>query len=492
MEKETFQIMKRPGFESEPIKVRTNFFEVTKLPKMNITHYDVTISPEVSSRLSRKVFNNFLEENQEALGGVKPVFDGRANMFTHKQLSFENKSFEVKLEKGSVFIQRPPATFKITIKKARDIDMEDLFQFLNAKGNMTNNCEMVINAMNIIIRHEISAKHPIVDNSFYTPRGATSLHEGIEAWQGYYQSAHPTRGKMMINIVLSATTFYKAGPLIQLVAKILDLRSPNDLCEGLSDMECQIVEKNIKNLRINDNHRPEYRQKFRIEKLTQTSASDIMLEANGNKINVETYFQNIYNRRLLYPFLPCVIVRKNNYLPIEVCDIVPKQRYMRKLNEIQTADLIKFARQNPTIWENRIQTGLNILNYRNNEYLKQFGMEVSNNMAVVNARILPTPTIQYHNHAGLHGTSRPTYYQVLYDENGFDANRLQTLSYNLCHIYARCTRAVSLVPPVYYARLAAKRARLYSFCYTDTKSSEGGKNVAVAVREELRKVMYFI
>ncbi|PKY55107.1 Piwi-domain-containing protein [Rhizophagus irregularis] len=803
--------MKRPGFESEPIKVRTNFFEVTKLPKMNITHYDVTISPEVSSRLSRKVFNNFLEENQEALGGVKPVFDGTANMFTHKQLSFENKSFEVnylvKLEKGR--------TFKITIKKARDIDMEDLFQFLNAKGNMTNNCEMVINAMNIIIRHEISAKHPIVDNSFYTPRGATSLHEGIEAWQGYYQSAHPTRGKMMINIVLSATTFYKAGPLIQLVAKILDLRSPNDLCEGLSDMECQIVEKNIKNLRINDNHRPEYRQKFRIEKLTQTSASDIMLEANGNKINVETYFQNIYNRRLLYPFLPCVIVRKNNYLPIEVCDIVPKQRYMRKLNEIQTADLIKFARQNPTIWENRIQTGLNILNYRNNEYLKQFGMEVSNNMAVVNARILPTPTIQYHksskkdhvqpnggswnlrdkkvingatlsswsvlaflsykdlsdqvikffvrelittcqdtgmniserdppicrenpigdteeslkkawlkakskargvkpqlilcilpntgsdlyakikrvsdtvigvatqcvqsvhmknpkkqycanvclkmnvklggdnsflipghiqfledeptiligaavthlspgdtkspsyaalcgslnakasryaaslrvqrgsteiiaelanmvkelfkifyqncgvkpkkilfyrngisesqfmdvlnseltaikdacqsleadyrptitfvviqkrhhtrffpiekknadksgnclpgtvvdmdithpfefdfyllSHAGLHGTSRPTYYQVLYDENGFDANRLQTLSYNLCHIYARCTRAVSLVPPVYYARLAAKRARLYSFCNADTESSEGGKNVA--------------
>ncbi|PKK44794.1 Piwi-domain-containing protein [Rhizophagus irregularis] len=95
-------------------------------------------------------------------------------------------------------------------------------------------------------------------------------------------------------------------------------------------------------------------------------------------------------------------------------------------------------------------------------------------------------------HAGLQGTSRPTYYQVLYDENGFDANKLQTLSYNLCHIYARCTRAVSLVPPVYYAHLAANRARLYSFRYTGTESSKGGKNVAVAVREELRKVMYFI
>jgi eukaryotic translation initiation factor 2C len=50
----------------------------------------------------------------------------------------------VELEKGSAPMtkKRPPQGFKIVIRKARDIDMEDLFQFLNAKGNMTNNCKM--------------------------------------------------------------------------------------------------------------------------------------------------------------------------------------------------------------------------------------------------------------------------------------------------------------------------------------------------------------
>jgi hypothetical protein len=50
----------------------------------------------------------------------------------------------MKLEKGSEPVSRrhPPETFKITIRKARDIDMEDLFQFLHAKGKMTNNCRM--------------------------------------------------------------------------------------------------------------------------------------------------------------------------------------------------------------------------------------------------------------------------------------------------------------------------------------------------------------
>ncbi|PKY60706.1 Piwi-domain-containing protein [Rhizophagus irregularis] len=224
--------------------------------------------------------------------------------------------------------------------------------------------------MNIIIRHEISAKYPTLRNPFYTPQGATSLREGIEAWQGW--------------------STYSDG------SKILGLRSPNDLRRGLSDMERQKVEKRIKNLRINDNHRPENKRKFKIEKLTQTSASDTMLDVdNSNKINVETYFQNKY-RRLLYPFLPCIIARKNIHLPIEFCDVIPEQRYMRKLDRDLSDKMTNFARQNPTIRANRIQTGLNILNYQNNEYLKQFGMEVSNNMAVVNARILPTPTIQYH------------------------------------------------------------------------------------------------
>ncbi|KAG0475514.1 hypothetical protein HPP92_015200 [Vanilla planifolia] len=56
-------------------------------------------------------------------------------------------------------------------------------------------------------------------------------------------------------------------------------------------------------------------------------------------------------------------------------------------------------------------------------------------------------------HAGIQGTSRPTHYHVLFDENKFSADGLQTLTNNLCYTYARCTRAVSVVPPAYYAHL---------------------------------------
>ncbi|OAY68389.1 Protein argonaute 7, partial [Ananas comosus] len=64
-------------------------------------------------------------------------------------------------------------------------------------------------------------------------------------------------------------------------------------------------------------------------------------------------------------------------------------------------------------------------------------------------------------HWGMKGTSRPTHYHVLWDENHFNSDEAQKLIHNLCYTFVRCTKPVSIVPPAYYAHLAAYRGRLY-------------------------------
>lgn len=61
----------------------------------------------------------------------------------------------------------------------------------------------------------------------------------------------------------------------------------------------------------------------------------------------------------------------------------------------------------------------------------------------------------------MQGTSRPSHYHVLWDDNGLSADELQQLTYQMCHTYVRCTRSVSIPAPAYYAHLVAFRARYH-------------------------------
>jgi hypothetical protein len=80
-------------------------------------------------------------------------------------------------------------------------------------------------------------------------------------------------------------------------------------------------------------------------------------------------------------------------------------------------------------------------------------------------------------HQGLQGTSRSAHYNVLYDDNKMSADDLQEITYRMCYLYARSSRAVSIVPSAYYAHLVAARAR----CYRETGvsgTSQIGSNLS--------------
>lgn len=49
----------------------------------------------------------------------------------------------------------------------------------------------------------------------------------------------------------------------------------------------------------------------------------------------------------------------------------------------------------------------------------------------------------------------------MHDEIGFTADKLQGLTNSISYMFARATKAVSLVSPAYYADLACERGRCY-------------------------------
>lgn len=99
-------------------------------------------------------------------------------------------------------------------------------------------------------------------------------------------------------------------------------------------------------------------------------------------------------------------------------------------------------------------------------------------------------------HAGLKGTSRPTHYRVLVDENNYGPDGLEMMTYWLCYLYCRCTRSVSVVPPAYYAHHAAFRARLLmesdSSDDASSEASHGSGQQFTQFNDRILNVMFYV
>ncbi|KAL3236884.1 hypothetical protein MRX96_022138 [Rhipicephalus microplus] len=108
-------------------------------------------------------------------------------------------------------------------------------------------------------------------------------------------------------------------------------------------------------------------------------------------------------------------------------------------------------------------------------------------------------------HFGIQGTSKPSHYYIVWDDSDFSADDLQKLSFYLCHTYARCSRSVSIPAPVYYAHLAAYRAKNHVISKVDVSSSSSDSSggsadsittsqyvQAVKVLDNLQTAMYFV
>lgn len=100
------------------------------------------------------------------------------------------------------------------------------------------------------------------------------------------------------------------------------------------------------------------------------------------------------------------------------------------------------------------------------------------------------------------GTARPAHYTVLLDEifradHGANAaNVLEKITHDMCYLYGRATKAVSICPPAYYADLVCTRARIHqNELFDDARSIASGEQARIGgrtVHNNLKDSMYYI
>ncbi|EJF62043.1 Piwi-domain-containing protein [Dichomitus squalens LYAD-421 SS1] len=93
-------------------------------------------------------------------------------------------------------------------------------------------------------------------------------------------------------------------------------------------------------------------------------------------------------------------------------------------------------------------------------------------------------------HSGLQGHVKATHYVVVYDENKLDADTIQQGTHTASYMYARATKAVSLIPAAYYADIACERGREYLNVLMNASDDSRSSAAETADREAQKEATF--
>ncbi|KAF8128683.1 Piwi domain-containing protein [Boletus edulis] len=386
----------RPDFgtEGKEIKLRTNFFPV-RVPKGPLYEYDVAITPAAGTsarRVKRRIYQ--LAEQTTAWTQAnmtgKVAHDSSAKLISSFELP---QPLTIKVPYYDEDESGPPQQggkeYTLTIKFIQEIDTSNLLSYLAGQSQFRNyDILPVIAALNLVLASVPGRTGVMVGRNRYFFRSAAvpqSLGGGLEAWKGFYSSIRPAHKQLMVNVNVCTTAFYTPGNLA--VAMMTFERSSFG---ARMEVFC-------KSVRVKTTHLG-YRKS--VKRLVRHTAKTYKFDTpEYGRVSVEEYFKRKYNIRLQHPDLQLVDVggQKTNYLPAEVCEILPDQPYRGKLTDENTAAMITIACQPPNVnGEAIVNQGLNHLGLKvAGPELQSFGVAIGPDMAVVPGRILPKPGIGY-------------------------------------------------------------------------------------------------
>nr|GMD81722.1 protein argonaute 10-like [Ipomoea batatas] len=393
----------RPGYGQLGVKciVKANHF-LAELPDKDLNQYDVTITPEVSSRtVNRAIMAELVKLYKESdLGMRLPAYDGRKSLYTAGELPFSWKEFTVRLIDEDDVINGPKRerVYKVVIRFVARANLYHMNQFL--AGKRADGPQEALKILDIVLREASIKRYCPVGRSFFSPdiRRPQPLGDGLEAWCGFYQSIRPTQMGLSLNIDMASAAFIEALPVIEFVAQLLgkDVSS-----RPLSDSDRVKIKKALRGVKVEVTHRGNVRRKYRVSGLTTQPTRELVFPVDDNSTmkSVVEYFQEMYGFTIQYTHLPCLQVgnqKKANYLPMEACKIVEGQRYTKRLSEKQITSLLKVTCQRPRDRENSVLQTVQHNSYDQDPYAKEFGIKISEKLASVEARVLPAPWLKYH------------------------------------------------------------------------------------------------
>ncbi|CAH2060775.1 unnamed protein product [Thlaspi arvense] len=292
--------------------------------------------------------------------------------------------------------------FRVEISYAAKIPLQALANAM--RGQESEMSQEAIRVLDIILRqHAARQGCLLVRQSFFhnDPSNCEPVGGNILGCRGFHSSFRTTQGGMSLNMDVTTTMIIKPGPLIDFVLANQDAKDP-------FSVDWSKAKRALKNLRVKVSPS---NQEFRITGISDKICSEQKFEyrprnalknENGEfetvEITVSEYFNKERHLELQYSGdLPCINVgkpKRPTYIPIELCSLIPLQRYTKALNTFQRSALVEKSRQKPQERMSVLSKALQVSNYDTEPLLRSCGISISSNFTQVEGRVLQAPKLK--------------------------------------------------------------------------------------------------
>ncbi|KAF7717627.1 RNA interference and gene silencing protein [Penicillium ucsense] len=414
---ETDKLALRPGYgtRGKQIQLRANYFKLDFDDGMKIYSYIAKFRPEPShKRQLPLIWAQILAVKQ--IRAAHPATDYANELVTTGNLD-RAPEFQVTIN------DREQSTFSVTLERNGVIDPQVLLQGLRdpQKRSLVENEAVVVRAMNILLGAYPGRDAGVVtlgksnNNRFYwidRRQQQEDLTTGLVCLRGYYASVRLGGGRMLVNLSVNHSAFYKPGPMEHFVAAFGKYYGEN----------AELLTRFVKMLQVEVTHLQDTKTKGaprrrktiwgvaepgdgaqdphppRISRLGSSPENVSFWHKDKNRyMTVKEYFKMEYNIdiRLRMPVMNVGNKQRPVYLPVDVLVIPPGRVFRGELNTIQRQNIIKFScRRPPQNYDSITDNGLDITGIKGN-HTKEFGFSVSQEMITVPARTLNAPRLRY-------------------------------------------------------------------------------------------------
>uniref|UniRef100_A0A0E0H5Y4 Protein argonaute 2 n=1 Tax=Oryza nivara TaxID=4536 RepID=A0A0E0H5Y4_ORYNI len=385
--------MRRPdgggSVSKDKVKLLVNHFIVKYRQASTVFHYDIDIKLDISSpkasdkELSKGDFLTvkdelFKDESFRRLSSAV-AYDGKRNLFTCAELP--DGLFRVKVRSR---------TYIVSVEFKKKLPLSQLSELPVPRE--------VLQGLDVIVREASSWRKIIIGQGFYSQGRSVPIGPDVVALKGTQQTLKCTQKGLILCVDYSVMPFRKAGPVLDLVQKsvrYLDYRTT------LNKHQLDTLKNELKGQRVTVNHR-RTKQKYIVKGLTDKPASQITFvdSESGQTKKLLDYYSQQYGKVIEYQMLPCLDLSKSkdkqNYVPIELCDLLEGQRYPKASLNRNSDKTLKEMALIPA--SRRKEEILELVNADDGpcrgEIAQQFGISLDVQMMEVTGRTLPPPSLK--------------------------------------------------------------------------------------------------